>query len=76
MKYHGIGCTQLHLCSAMETRGNTIRDVITAVPWKGTTPVILTSVWNRRPLQMSRSESHVFCKLKYHDAVQRAANSS
>jgi hypothetical protein len=74
---HDIGCTQFGLCSAMETRGCTVRDVITALWWKEMTLVTTDAIWKRKQLPKSRYKTHLSSSYySYHDATQRAANSS
>ena len=61
----------------METGGYTIRGVITAVRWKETTLVTTGCIWKCKALPASRSETQVSsASNSYHDAVQRASNSS
>ena len=45
MKYHDRDCTQFSLFSAMETGSYTVRGVISAVRWKGTTLVTTGCIW-------------------------------
>jgi hypothetical protein len=59
MKYHDTDCTQFGFCSANETRGYTVRHVITAVRWKETTLVTLECIWKRKPIPKSLYETHV-----------------
>jgi hypothetical protein len=77
MKYHDINCKQFSLCSAMETRSCTVGGVITAVRWTETTLVTTVCIWKPKTIPKSRYKTHVSSSsYSYHDAVQRAANSS
>jgi hypothetical protein len=70
-------CIQFSLWSAIETRCCTLRDVITAVRWVETTLFTKGCIWKCKPLQKSRSETHVSSSsYSYHNAVQRDASSS
>ena len=59
MQYLDIDCTLFSLCSAMETCGCIVRDVITAVWWKESTLVAPGCIWKRKILPKSLSETHI-----------------
>jgi hypothetical protein len=77
MKYHDTDCKQFSFCSVMETRSCTFGGVITAVRWIQTTIVTKGCIWKGKTITKSRYETPVSSSsYSYHDAMQRAANSS